>query len=119
MSLSSRPLRKLPRFADQSSRNKGKGNPTLVRDYLAGIAALRRAVTSGTRSAIRIDGKAVAVLPLEDFRRLERLLEREATEKALDRLDFEEAERILADPTQIPIPYEQVRRELGFGDLPD
>jgi hypothetical protein len=119
MSLSSRHSRKLPRFADKSLRNKGKGNMALVRDYLAGIEALRRAVSSGTRSAVRIDGKAVAVLPLEDFRRLERLLEQEAMEKALDWLDVEEAERRLADPTQIPIPFEQALRELGLDDLAD
>src|SRR5689334_3689519 len=119
MSLSSGQFRRRRRLADKSLRNKGKGNMALVRDYLAGIKALRRAVTSGTRSAVRIDGKVVAVLPLEDFRRLERLLEQEAMEKALDWLDVEEAERRLADPTQVPIPFEQALRELGLNDLAD
>jgi hypothetical protein len=55
---------------------------------------------------------------MEDFRRLERLLEQEAMEKALEWLEVEEAERRLADPDDLAIPYEQVRRELGLGDLP-
>ncbi len=31
-----------------------------------------------------------------------------------DRLDVEEAERRLADPNEVPIPYEQARKELGL-----
>jgi Serine dehydrogenase proteinase len=31
-----------------------------------------------------------------------------------DRLDAEEAKRRLADPNEVPIPYEQVRKELGL-----
>ena len=51
-------------------------------------------------------GKAVAALiPLEDLALLEELE---------DRLDVEEAERRLADPNEVPIPYEQVQKELGL-----
>jgi hypothetical protein len=40
-------------------------------------------------------------------------------QEELDRLDVAEAERRLADPNDATIPYEQVRRELGLGPLPD
>ena len=82
-----------------------------------GIVALRRAVVLNQTSVVRIDGRRVAILPLRDHRRLERLLEQEEKEKELDRLDVEEAERRLADPTEIPIPYEEARRQLGLDDL--
>ena len=79
-------------------------------------SALRRAVILDQRTIVRIGGKDVAVIPLRDFRRLERLLEQEekAKETELDRLDVEEAERRLRDPNDATIPYEQVRRELGL-----
>lgn len=83
------------------------------------IATLKRAVVLRKRLVVRIDGKPAAIVPLRDLRRLERLLEQEKErEKELDRLDVEEAERRLDDPTEIPIPYEQARRELGLVDPP-
>lgn len=55
-------------------------------------------------------GKDVAaIVPLEDLRLLERLIE-----EAEDRLDIDEAERILADPAEKPVPWEQARKELGL-----
>jgi hypothetical protein len=37
------------------------------------------------------------------------------TEEEEDRLDIAEAERRLADPDEVPIPYEQARKTLGLG----
>ena len=68
--------------------------------------SLTRVVTNGERVKVHRRGKAVAALiPLEDLALLEELE---------DRLDVEEAERRLADPHEVPIPYEQVRKELGL-----
>ncbi len=54
------------------------------------------------------DLPVAAVIPVEDLELLERLIEQEE-----DRLDIEEAERILADPTEERIPLEKVGAELG------
>ena len=35
-------------------------------------------------------------------------------EEIEDRLDAEEAIRRLADPAEVPLPYEKVRKELGL-----
>lgn len=68
--------------------------------------SLTRVITKGERVKVHRRGKAVAALiPLEDLALLEKLE---------DRLDVEEAERRLADPNEVPIPYEQVRKELGL-----
>ena len=54
-----------------------------------------------------IRGKDLAaVIPIEDLRLLERLIEEQ------DRLDVQAARRALAELERIP--YEQVRRELGL-----
>jgi antitoxin Phd len=51
-------------------------------------------------------GKEVAaIISIEDLKLLE---------KIEDYIDIHEAERLLADPMEKPIPYEQVRKELGF-----
>jgi len=42
------------------------------------------------------------------------VIDAEKLEVVEDRLDLEEAERRLADPTEIPVPYKQVREELGL-----
>ncbi len=84
-----------------------------------GIVALRRAILLDRTSVVRIGGRRVAIVPLLRHPRLERFLGQEAQEKELDRLDVAEAERRLSDPTEVSIPYEQVRRELGLGELPD
>lgn len=68
--------------------------------------SLARVVTKRERVVVHRRGKAVAALiPLEDLALLEELE---------DRLDVEEAERRLADPSDKMVPYEQVRRELGL-----
>ena len=51
-----------------------------------------------------------AIIPVEDLKLLERLIEEEE-----DRLDLEEVEKILADPrNKKAIPLEKVRKELGL-----
>jgi PHD/YefM family antitoxin component YafN of YafNO toxin-antitoxin module len=68
--------------------------------------SLTRVVTKGERVVVHHRGKAVAALiSLEDLALLEELE---------DRLDVEEAERRLADPSDKSIPYEQVCQELGL-----
>ncbi|MGI8783817.1 MAG: prevent-host-death family protein [Acidobacteriota bacterium] len=49
--------------------------------------------------------KLAAVVPIEDVKILEELE---------DRIDLEEAERILADPKEKPVRYEQARRKMGL-----
>jgi hypothetical protein len=61
---------------------------------------------SGQRIVLRKGRKAVAaVVSMEDLRLLEELD---------DRLDVAEAHKRLADPNQVPIPYERIRKELGL-----
>jgi PHD/YefM family antitoxin component YafN of YafNO toxin-antitoxin module len=68
--------------------------------------SLTRVTTKSERVVVHRRGKAVAALiPLEDLALLEELE---------DRLDIEEAERRLADPHEVPLPYEQVQKELGL-----
>ena len=102
---------------------------TRRRQKLASLAGIRRAIQDefAFRRAIRealanrravVHGAegSLAVIPLADLRRLEWFLEQEKEEEEqFDRIDVEEAERILADPDNETIPYEQVRRELGLG----
>jgi len=58
------------------------------------------------RIVVHRRGKDVAALvPVEDLALLEELQ---------DRRDAEEAKRRLADPAEVPIPYEQARKELGL-----
>jgi prevent-host-death family protein len=67
---------------------------------------LDRVAEKKERIVLHRRGRNVAVLiPIEDLALLEELE---------DRLDAEEAERRLADPTDAVIPYEQIRRELGL-----
>ncbi len=42
------------------------------------------------------------------------VIDAEQLELIEDRLDLEEAEHRLADPAEVPVPYEQVRQELGL-----
>jgi hypothetical protein len=119
MSFSTGKFGKWPGSADEKLRGKGKDGIARIRALGMGIVALRRAVVLNQTSVVRIDGQRVAILPLRDHRRLERLLEQEEKEKELDRLDVEEAERRLADPGQIPIPFERAVREIELGELSD
>ena len=67
---------------------------------------LTRVARKGERIILQRRGKAVAALvPVEDLALLEELQ---------DRRDAREAKRRLADPREVPIPYEQARKELGL-----
>ena len=46
-----------------------------------------------------------AVVSMEDLRLLEKLE---------DQMDVEVARKRLADPNEVPIPYERIRKELGL-----
>jgi len=75
--------------------------------------ALRRMAKRGGRIVLQSHGKDVAVVvPIEQLRRME-----EALEEMQDIVDAKEAEKILAEMEasgEKPIPYEQVRKELGL-----
>ncbi len=64
-------------------------------------------VRQGERVILRRGKRAVAaIVPIKDLRRLQELE---------DRQDVEEAVRRLADPAEVPVPYDKVRKELGLG----
>ena len=71
---------------------------------------LDRVVSGKERIILQRDDRPVAaVIPIEDLERLERLIEEEADE---DRMDLAEHQRIMADPNEEFIPWEQAKREL-------
>jgi prevent-host-death family protein len=71
---------------------------------------LNRVADGKERIVLRRDGEPVAaVIPVEDPKRLERLIEEEE-----DRIDLARAERVLSDPDQEWIPWEQVKVEEGL-----
>jgi prevent-host-death family protein len=71
---------------------------------------LNRVADGKERIVLRRDGEPVAaVFPVEDLKRLERLIEEEE-----DRIDLARAERVLSDPDQEWIPWEQVKVEEGL-----
>jgi len=74
-------------------------------DARSQLATLLNQVAFGKiRVVLHRRGEEIAALiPIEAYRLLESYLE-----ELEDRLDIEEAERILADPTQVPIPLEEV-----------
>src|SRR5438552_86141 len=76
--------------------------------------ALNRAEYQGERIVIHRRGKdAAAIIPIEDLKLLERLIE-----DAEDRLDVEAARAALAESDD-RIPYAEVRRRLGLDDEQD
>jgi prevent-host-death family protein len=84
-------------------------NVVELRKSLADI--LNRAEYRGERVVIHRRGKdAAAIIPIEDLRLLERLIE-----EAEDRLDVEAARAALAESDE-RIPYTEVRRNLGLTD---
>ena len=84
-------------------------NVVELRQSLAEI--LNRAEYQGERIIIHRRGKdAAALIPLEDLKLLERLIE-----EAEDRLDVEAARASLAE-SEDRIPYSAVRRRLGLED---
>jgi len=60
---------------------------------------------------VKLAGKRFVILPEKDFQRMSKTLNELA---AQDRADIRLAKKRLADPKQIPIPYESVRNELGL-----
>lgn len=67
---------------------------------------LSRVAQADERIVLHVNGKNVAALvSMKDLALLEKLEEQ---------MDLEEAERRLADPGEVPIPYETVRKELGL-----
>jgi prevent-host-death family protein len=84
-------------------------NVVELRQSLAEI--LNRAEYQGERIIIHRRGKdAAALIPLEDLKLLERLIE-----EAEDRLDIEAA-RVSLSESEDRIPYSAVRRRLGLDD---
>ena len=60
----------------------------------------------GQRIVLKKGRKAVAaVVSMEDLKLLEKLE---------DQMDVEIARKRLADPNEVPIPYERIRKELGL-----
>lgn len=60
----------------------------------------------GQRIVLKKGRRAVAaVVSMEDLRLLEKLE---------DQMDVQIARKRLADPNEVPIPYERVRKELGL-----
>jgi len=82
-------------------------NVVELRQSLADI--LNRAEYQGERIVIHRRGKdAAAIIPIDDLKLLERLIE-----DAEDRLDAEAARAALAESDE-RIPYAEVRRKLGL-----
>lgn len=75
------------------------------------LAATLDRVTHAKERVIvcRLGKPIAAVIPIEDLELLERLIE-----EAEDRLDIEDAERMLNDPDEEWIPRDQVRVNLGL-----
>lgn len=75
-------------------------------------SVVNRVAFGHERIVLERRGKPMAALiPMEDLRLLERLIEEEE-----DRIDVEEARKALAEAGP-DIPYEQVRKELGLDEL--
>jgi prevent-host-death family protein len=71
-----------------------------------------RVAYGGERFVIRRrDKELAAVIPMEEYRILERLIEREE-----DRIDAEEAMKVAGDPGYVEesVLLEQIRKELGL-----
>ena len=84
-------------------------NVVELRHSLADV--LNRAEYRGERILIHRRGKdAAAIIPVEDLKLLERLIEEEE-----DRVDIARAEAALAESAD-RIPYAEVRRRLGLTD---
>lgn len=79
-----------------------------ARDEFADV--INRVAYGGERVVIRRREKELAaVIPMEDLRLLERLIEQEE-----DRLDAEAARKALADPDDEAVPWEEARKDLGL-----
>lgn len=89
---------------------RSKMDATTARTELSD--ALNRVAYGAERILLLRHGKPVAALiPVQDLELLERLIEEEE-----DRIDIAEAKRILADPNETWVPWEQVEAELWPGE---
>jgi len=71
---------------------------------------INRVAYGGERVVIRRrDKELVAVIPMEDLRLFERLLEREE-----NRVDAEEAAKVVADPEDEAVSWDEAKKELGL-----
>ena len=76
-----------------------------------GIVALGRAAVGDIGTVLRFRKKDVVVLPFRYLELLERLIEKEE-----DRIDIAEADRVLADPTETAIAFEDFVRDRGLNE---
>ncbi len=86
-----------------------------ARDEFAEV--INRVAYGGERVVIRRDKELAAIIPMEDLRLLERLIEREE-----DRIDAEEADEIMAAierGEEEVIPLDQDMREIEEGRVKD
>jgi hypothetical protein len=76
-----------------------------------------------TVQTVKLAGKRFVIVPEADFRKLQRRASDTTVRKPArkpqkaeprDQIDLEIARRRLSDPSEKPIPYEQVRKELGL-----
>jgi hypothetical protein len=74
------------------------------------ITQLQQVTARKQRLIVRRRGRAVAaVIPMRDLRLLEQMWE-----QLEDQSDVEYARKMLADPTQVPRPLEEIRTERGL-----
>jgi hypothetical protein len=72
-----------------------------------------------TLQTVKFGRKRFVIVPEKDFRDLQKRaggasMPRPRRSNARDRADIELAAKRLADPSERPIPYERVRKELGL-----
>ena len=97
-----------------------EGTPPLaaLKDLRAGLSALGEKYGACLQQWREEEGQELT--PPRLWRRLRdadkalKKLYQDVCDDLEDRLDVEEAERRLADPNEVPIPYEQARKELGL-----
>ncbi len=82
---------------------KKRHGVTITEQGWKGLEAL--AAKEGVSVSELLERIGRGLLPVMDAEQLEALEER---------LDLEECERRLADPTEVPVPYEQAREALGL-----
>ena len=98
-----------PSVTNPQKAGKLKGHRGTLRGVGLAPAKALNLVVKHKRTVFRWREHSVAVVPGQELRLLERLIEQKE-----DRADAEEAERRLSDPAEVPILYDQARRQLGF-----
>jgi len=64
-----------------------------------------------TVQTVKLGGKRFVILPEKDYQQMSRALDQLS---AQDQADIRLARNRLADPKETPLPYAQVRKELGL-----